>query len=66
MKNTRRSFLKSGLLAGVGSTVIGASCTPDNDKAPKSTSTDYSALDDALHQPVLKKEFFPDPVIIES
>lgn len=36
------------------------------DKTVENKSTDYSKLDKALRQPVLKRELFPEPVIIES
>ncbi len=34
--------------------------------SPKSTAAVYAALDEALGLPVLKRELFPDPVIIET
>lgn len=65
MKKTRRNFLKKGALAGMGTSLLSTSCA-----AQKSTSSltevDYSKLDDALQQPVLKKALFSSPVIIES
>ncbi|MCK5369022.1 MAG: mandelate racemase/muconate lactonizing enzyme family protein [Cyclobacteriaceae bacterium] len=64
MKTSRRNFLTSAALAG-GSAVLPLSSCSAND-APKSVDTDYSMLDQALKQPVLKKELFSAPVIIES
>jgi len=64
MKISRRNFLTSAALAS-GSAVLPLSSCSAND-APKSVDTDYSMLDQALKQPVLKKELFSSPVIIES
>ena len=66
MKNSRRDFLKAGLVAGVGSDVL---LRPDgltHPAGPRQAVPDYSAIDAALNQPVLKKELFSSPVIIES
>ncbi|MDA0349338.1 MAG: twin-arginine translocation signal domain-containing protein [Verrucomicrobia bacterium] len=63
MKTTRRNFLKSATLAGAASATLPlASCSSKSGAA----KTDYSVLDAVLKQPVLKRELFPDPVIIES
>ena len=61
MNNSRRNFLKSGLVAGVGADALLQSNGPLRRAIP-----DYSAIDAALQQPVLKKELFTSPVIIES
>jgi len=46
-----------------------SSCTSNTQVAENQTNdcliADYSALDQALRQPVLRRELFPDPVIIE-
>lgn len=61
MKFNRRNFLKSASIASAGALTFN-SC--------KSTSPkqliDYSKLDEIIQIPVLKKELFPDPVIIET
>ncbi|WKN43203.1 mandelate racemase/muconate lactonizing enzyme family protein [Tunicatimonas pelagia] len=57
----RRSFIKTGLAAGASVPFLSVKKT----NSPSSTSTDYTELDKALAQPVLRREFFPDPVIIE-
>jgi L-alanine-DL-glutamate epimerase-like enolase superfamily enzyme len=65
MKTNRRNFLKSAALAGGASAAFPfISCSSKSN--PGSTKTDYSKLDEMLKQPVLKRELFPDPVIIES
>jgi len=64
MRTSRRNFLTSVALAG-GSAVLPLSSCSAND-VPKSVDTDYSKLDQALMQPVLKRDLFSSPVIIES
>jgi L-alanine-DL-glutamate epimerase-like enolase superfamily enzyme len=65
MKNDRRSFLKMAAISGGAAAMmpLATSCT---EAKPKITPPDYSALDKALQLPVLKKELFPAPVIIEK
>lgn len=65
MKKTRRNFLKKGALAGIGTSLLSTSCAAQKSTS-SSTAVDYSKLDDALQQPVLKKALFSSPVIIES
>ena len=64
MKTSRRSFLTSAALASASAVVPLSSCSAND--APKGVDKDYSMLDQALKQPVLKKELFSSPVIIES
>ena len=66
MKTTRRTFLKSTTGAAIASTLSPLSYATDHRRRPAGTLPDYMALDTALAQPVLKKERFADPVIIES
>ena len=62
----RRDFLKNGLLAGAGISL--ASCQVEKpaqqDKAE--IKERYNTLDKILSRPVFKKDFFPDPVIIQQ
>lgn len=61
MNLNRRNFLKSSSLAVVGTaTSHPVSAFQQDDK------NEYSTLDKILTKPVLKKELFPDPVIIET
>ncbi len=61
MSVNRRSFLKSGTVALAGVS------TPNGWQTKTSAQiTDYSVLDKILAKPVLKKELFTNPVIIES
>jgi L-alanine-DL-glutamate epimerase-like enolase superfamily enzyme len=62
MKTNRRDFLKSSAILGGAATL--PACTPCQDNP--SLPVDYSQLDEILKQPVLKRELFPDPVIIET
>lgn len=63
MKTNRRNFITTAALAG------SAAILPSSCKAGKTAETiypDYSKLDEILKQPVLKRELFSSPVIIES
>lgn len=63
MDSTRRNFLKSGTYVAAGAS-IGHGVLAN--RKVKSKNIDYEALDEALNLPVLKRDYFPDPVIIES
>ncbi len=65
MKNDRRTFIKmAGLSAGsVTMLPLASSCS---ETKTKNALPDYSALDKVLQIPVLKRELFPSPVIIEK
>lgn len=65
MKTNRRKFLTTALAAGGASALL--PITSCSGKAVQGrTYADYSVLDEVLKKPVLKRELFPDPVIIES
>lgn len=61
MNLTRRNFLKSSALVSAGAVTLN-SCNSSS----KTQNTDYSKLDEILVRPVLKKELFSSPVIIET
>ncbi|MGW8180143.1 MAG: enolase C-terminal domain-like protein, partial [bacterium] len=64
MEPTRRSFLKSAALTGGASTALLSNfCSNSPDRGQK---TDYAIFDEIIQQPVLKRELFPQPVIISS
>ena len=63
MDKTRRAFLKSATLA---STAVIPFTGCNKISATRNPGTDYQVLDEAFRKPVLKRELFPDPVIIES
>jgi len=65
MASNRRQFLTSATVIGGASALLPlTSCNTEG--LADSDPPDYSALDVALARPVLRKELFPDPVIIES
>lgn len=65
MKTSRRNFLSSSAIAASGASMLSlASCSSPKKTGP--TLSDYSKLDEAIKKPVLKRNLFPDPVIIES
>ncbi|HKJ78346.1 MAG TPA: hypothetical protein VKA10_02375, partial [Prolixibacteraceae bacterium] len=63
MHSTRRKFLKTGALAGIGIPLAGSTA---NRKINGSPQERYKKLDTALEQPVLKRRLFPNPIIIQS
>ncbi len=62
MKTSRRKFFKKAALATAGSTLINYTASA----FPQKQNERYAALDAVMAKPVLKKEFFPAPVIIET
>lgn len=61
MKLNRRDFLKSASITTAGTVTF------NSFKAPNSKqSVDYLKLDEIIAKPVLKRELFSDPIIIES
>ncbi len=63
MDQSRRNFLKSTSIASLGAITLN-SC--NSTSIQTNQTVDYSVLDEVLAKPVLKKELFPDPVIIET
>jgi L-alanine-DL-glutamate epimerase-like enolase superfamily enzyme len=67
MKATRRQFVQAHLLGGLAATlppsVFGADVPHPGSK---SENPRYVKLDEILRQPVLKRDLFPSPVMIES
>ena len=72
MKTDRRKFIKSTAVAGGAASLLsftssGLNAKQSNTRGPHSKqATDYSVLDNVLKKPVLKKELFPSPVIIDT
>ena len=65
MKTSRRKFLYSTVLTGGFATMSPlSSCNSAGNSKP--AFPDYSILDNAVQIPVLKRELFPSPVIIET
>ena len=65
MKTNRRTFISSAALAGGAAALSPVSLAETQDRSRR-TTPDYAALDRALSMPVLKREFFSEPVIIEK
>ena len=68
-KTNRREFV-AGALAGSAGAVLSGCAAPAAPAAAAAGTTpsrpDYAKLDEVLKQPVLKRELFPAPVIIET
>jgi len=64
MKANRRKFITTSLIAG--STTPFLPLSSCDSTISEQTYPDYSTLDNVLKQPVLKRDLFPSPVIIES
>ena len=67
MKTTRRQFVKANLLGSLSAalplSVVGAETQP---ASSRSLNPRYAKLDEILKQPVLKRELFKSPVIIQT
>ena len=67
MKTNRRRFLKSNLLGGLAAVLpVAASGADAAHSSTKGRDTRYARLDEVLRQPVLKRNLFSSPVIIET
>ncbi|TXG37543.1 enolase C-terminal domain-like protein [Seonamhaeicola maritimus] len=67
MQTNRRKFLKTAALTGAASTLLPfTSCKPESPTTQINNSIDYTLIDEALNKPVLKRELFSNPVIIET
>src|SRR5690242_16229630 len=67
MKITRRQFVKTNLLSGAASMLpLAAAGAESPATALENRNLRYARLDEILSQPVLKRELFPDPILIES
>lgn len=65
MSIKRRKFLTASLSGLGAASLLGPGCGI-SDAQTSVSGADYSLLDAAMNRPVLKRELFPDPVIIES
>ncbi len=66
MKTSRRNFLKTAAISGGATAMLPLASCAGKVKESKGTTADYSKLDEVMNQPVLKRELFPDPVIVET
>ena len=63
MKTNRRTFLASALAGGAGAALPGAAAHAASESI---SNPNYATLDAILKQPVLKRQLFSSPVIIET
>ena len=67
MKTNRRKFIGTALAGGMSATMPLLSCGSGSSRQTDGTvNPDYARLDEILKQPVFRKEYFPDPVIIDT
>jgi L-alanine-DL-glutamate epimerase-like enolase superfamily enzyme len=69
MKTNRRKFISTAIAGGLGATALPLSSDIKgfvSENSNSDLSTRYARLDEILKQPVLKRELFPSPVIIET
>jgi len=68
MKTDRRKFISTAIIGGAAASMSLSSCLPVNSETGNQAvvKSRYKKLDEILKQPVLKKELFTSPVIIES
>jgi len=66
MKTNRRGFLASAIVGGAGAALPGCSTPPATAAPAASANARYAKLDEILKQPVLKRELFSTPVIIDT
>lgn len=66
MKTDRRKFLASALVGGAGASLSGCAGPPAVAAPAGAANANYAKLDAVLKQPVLKRELFSTPVIIET
>ena len=67
MPTNRRKFITTGLLGGLAATMPFKSYSSANhSSAINEQHPDYARLDEMMNKPVLKRELFTTPVIIES
>jgi len=64
MKLSRKAFFKTRVAGAFGGTMLLNSCL--NPGTDQDSNPDYAILDEVLKRPVLRKELFPDPVVIEN
>jgi L-alanine-DL-glutamate epimerase-like enolase superfamily enzyme len=67
MQSNRRRFLKANLLGGLAAALPRSAFGADAPRAGAGGQNPrYAKLDEILRRPVLKRELFPNPIVIES
>jgi hypothetical protein len=67
MKTTRRQFVKANFFGGLAAALpLSAAGAEGPRSGARSLNPRYARLDEILRQPVLKRELFTSPIIIET
>lgn len=66
MSNSRRIFIRNSMSIAIGSSMLTPGMLYGQQPLSRNIESDYTLLDNALAKDVLNREYFPDPVIIES
>lgn len=68
MKTNRRKFISNAMLGGLSASTLGLSACANDIKEDSGTNliSRYARLDEILNTPILKKELFTTPIIIET
>ena len=66
MKANRRTFVSTALGGGLAALPLGAADSPPPSLTSEAVNARYRKLDEIMKQPVLKKQFFSTPVIIDT
>jgi L-alanine-DL-glutamate epimerase-like enolase superfamily enzyme len=66
MKTNRRKFIGAAITGGLAAALPGVSRGSESAYRPADLRSSYAKLDEILRQPVFKKEFFTNPVIIDT
>ncbi len=66
MNTSRRNFFKNSVKGALASSLVLQSCNLNATRSKNSEPGDFTALDEILKKPVIKKELFKTPLIIEK
>ena len=66
MKTNRRNFITTAVAGGLAAAIPSRLKAASSNPVAESVAEKYKKLDEVLAQPVIKKELFSSPVIIES
>ncbi len=66
MQTNRRKFISAAVAGGLAAAAPFSSKAASSKPVSEALAEKYKKLDEILQQPVLKKELFPSPVIIET
>src|SRR5688572_14285295 len=66
LNTTRRGFFAGALAGAAGAALPGCAAPPAIAARTAAANPNYAKLDEVLKQPVLKRQLFPTPVIVET